>query len=83
MLVFLHGGDPGDVVERHDFEAEVLIVADFLDFTEESGEIGCRNVVYVGQEVCWRELGRVMLAHVIIQYIVLESLLTYPVHVCR
>jgi hypothetical protein len=81
MLILLHGGDPGDVVERHDLEAEVLIVCDFLDFAEERSEIGCGDVVYVGQEVCRSELGRVMLAMSL--HIVVKSLLTYPVHVCR
>ena len=40
MLVFLHGRDPGHVVEGHGFEAEVGVVWDFVDGGEEGGKVG-------------------------------------------
>lgn len=56
VLVLLHGRDPGDVVKRHDLETEVFVVADLLDFAEEGGQVGCWDVVDVGEEVCWCKL---------------------------
>jgi hypothetical protein len=51
VLVLLHGSHPRHVVKGDDLEAEVLVVANFLDFTQEGGEIGRRDVVDVGEEV--------------------------------
>jgi hypothetical protein len=48
VFILLHGCNPRHVVESHDLEAEVLVVADLLDFAEEGGEIGCGDVVDVG-----------------------------------
>jgi hypothetical protein len=56
VFVLLHRRDPGYIVKGHNFEAEVLVVADLLDFAEECGKVGCGDVVYVGEEVCWCEL---------------------------
>jgi hypothetical protein len=56
MLVLLHSGDPRDIVECDDFEAKVLVVANLLYFTKEGGEVGCGNIVNMGQEICWRKL---------------------------
>jgi hypothetical protein len=56
VFVLLHSSDPGHVVKGHDFEAEVLVVANLLDFMEEGGKVWCGDVVYVGEEVCWSEL---------------------------
>lgn len=55
VLVLLHGRDPGNIVEGHDLESEVLIVFDLLDGFKEGVEIGGRLVVDVCQEVGWRE----------------------------
>jgi hypothetical protein len=48
VLVLLHGGDPGHVVERDDLEAEILVVADFLDFAEEGSKVGGGDIVDMG-----------------------------------
>ena len=61
MLVFLHGGDPGDVVEGDDAQAEIGVVGDGGDGGEEGGEgwggdgihgceeVGRREAVLVGR----------------------------------
>jgi len=55
VLVLLHGGDPGHVIERHDLEPEVLVVADLLDLAQEGGQVGRRDAVDVREEVGRRE----------------------------
>jgi hypothetical protein len=60
VFVLLHCSDPGDVVEGHDLEAEVLVVADLFDFAQEGGQVGRGDVVYVCEEVGGSELGKLV-----------------------
>lgn len=56
VLVLLHGSDPRDVVKGNDLQAEVLVVANLLDFAEECIQVWGRDVVYVREEIGWCEL---------------------------
>lgn len=51
MFVFLHGGDPGHVVECHDSESEISVVRDGGDLGEKFGEGWGGLIVDGGDEV--------------------------------
>ena len=53
MVVFLHGDNPGNVIEGHSTNAEVFIIRDLADFANETIQVWGRDAIDSSKEVGW------------------------------